>query len=154
VHQIAKYAAKAGLLFVTACGAGAIGLSLAGERFARLPASSDAAPKTVASIGPTTAQPRSPLLGSDPERLARVLAARKSWVEVVDAVNMRQGPSSADAVVKVQLAGTMLEVASREGKWVEVIEPETGETGWVFDAYVTPAAPAARRAEAAQKTIR
>ena len=48
----------------------------------------------------------------------------------------------------------MLEVASRDGKWVEVIEPETGETGWVFDAYVTPATPAARRAEAAQKTIR
>ena len=82
------------------------------------------------------------------------MTSRRNWVEVVDAVNMRLGPSSANAVIKVQLAGTKLEVASREGKWVEVIEPATGGTGWVFDDYLKPVAPASRRAEAAETTIR
>ena len=88
------------------------------------------------------------------QQIAQEAEERQSWVEVVDAVNMRQGPSSANAVIRVQLAGTKLRVESREGQWVEVSEPDSGETDWVFDAYVKSIAPASRRAEAAETTIR
>jgi Bacterial SH3 domain len=155
VHPIAKYAAISGLLFVAACGVCAAGFSVAGERFARAPSS---APHDLeaaaASVRAAEAQPQSGLLGSDPERLAKEAAARRGWVEVVEAVNMRQGPSSANAVIKVQLAGTKLKVASREGKWVEVIDPETDVTGWVFHRHVKTLASASRRAEAAGTTVR
>ncbi|MGK2921168.1 MAG: SH3 domain-containing protein [Methyloceanibacter sp.] len=154
MHPIAKYAAVSGLLLVTACGVCVLGFSLAGERFATVPSPSASETETIASVRATKARPQSTLLGSDPQRVAREAAARQSWVEVVDAVNMRQGPSSANAVIRVQLAGTKLRVASREGKWVEVFEPDTAETGWVFDAYVKRIAPVSRRAEAAETTIR
>ncbi len=149
---MAKYTAVSGLLLVTACGVCVLGLSLAGESFAPGPSPSASETETIASVRATKARPQSALLGSDPQRVAREAAARQSWV--VDAVNMRQGPSSANAVIRVQLAGTKLRVESREGKWVEVSEPDSGETGWVFDAYVKRIAPGSRRAEAAETTIR
>jgi len=154
VHPIAKYSAVSGLLLVTACGVCLLGFSLAGESFAPVPSPSASETETIASVRATEARPQSALLGSDPQRVAQEAEERQSWVEVVDAVNMRQGPSSANAVIRVQLAGTQLRVESRDGQWVEVSEPDSGETGWVFDAYVKSIAPASRRAEAAETTIR
>lgn len=154
MHHTAKYAAFSALLFVTACGVCALGFAVAGENFARAPGPGTQAAETMETARTTFARPQSALLGSNPERVAHEAAARQRWVEVVDAVNMRQGPSSANAVIKVQLAGTKLQVASREGKWVEVIEPDTGGTGWVFDQFLKPIAPASRRAEAGETTIR
>ena len=154
MHHTAKYAAFSSLLFVAACGASAFGLSVAGNFFAPQASSERPVAQTAEMARTTQSRPQSALLGSDPERVARDSAARQDWVEVVDSVNMRQGPSSANAVIKVQLAGTKLRVASRDGKWVEVVEPKTGGTGWVFDDYVKPVAPASRRAEAAETAIR
>lgn len=152
MHHTTKYAAVVGLLFVGACGVLALGLVVAGERFA-LSAPPDKPVAEMAALDrPGPSRPQSALLGQNPERVARELAARRSWVEVVDAVNMRQGPSSANAVIKVQLAGTKLRVASRDGSWIEVVEPETGGTGWVFEDYVKPLTPASRRVEAGETT--
>lgn len=154
MHTRTKYLVLSGLLLVSAGAVCALGFSLAGEQFVRAPSPPASEAGTVASVRATEVQPRSALLGSDPERVAREVEARQGWVEVVHAVNMRQGPSSANAVIKVQRAGTKLRVASREGLWVEVIEPETGGTGWVFDRHVRPVAPAVRRVEAAETTVR
>ena len=141
MNHTAKYAAVTGLLFAGVCGLLALGFSVAGEGFARNPSAAAPVVETDALKRSPDAHPSSPLLGADPERVARELEARRSWVEVVDAVNMRQGPSSANAVIKVQLAGTKLQVSSREGSWVEVVEPETGGTGWVFEAMSYPSPP-------------
>lgn len=153
MHHNTKYAVAAGVLFVAASGVCVLGLAVAGDRFAT-PRSIASTIETAAVERSARSRPKSVLLGQDPERVARQVAERRSWVEVVDSVNMRQGPSSANAVIKVQLAGTRLRVASRDGKWVEVVEPETGGTGWVFENYVRPLAPASRRAEAGETTIR
>lgn len=97
--------------------------------------------------------PTSPLLGRVPEE--PVLSADDDsqrqrrddeWVEVTDAVNMRSGDSSSDPVIKVQLEGERLRVASRNGDWVEVVEPETELTGWVYERYVKPVQPESKQA--------
>lgn len=62
--------------------------------------------------------------------------AHQEWVEVIDAVNMRSGPSSADPVLRVQMAGARLQIASRDGRWVKVVEPDTRQSGWVFERHV------------------
>jgi uncharacterized protein YgiM (DUF1202 family) len=152
VNHTAKYLGLSGLFFGTACAVCAVGLSVAGEQFVRAPSADNTVTEKV--VRASSAEPRSSLLGSNPERVVREVTSRRKLVEVVDAVNMRTGPSSDDAVIKVQLAGTKLEVASRDGKWVEVVEPATGGTGWVFDAYVKPVASSSRRAEASERTIR
>ena len=69
------------------------------------------------------------------------------WVEVTDAVNMRSGPSSANPVFQVQLKGAHLRVASRNGKWIEVIDPNTGRDGWVYERFVKPIKPTSRQAD-------
>jgi len=86
--------------------------------------------------------PTSPLLGRAQEELVAIAAAddqrqrEGEWVEVTDAVNMRSGGSSSDPVIKVQIEGKRLRVASRDGGWVEVVEPETEVIGWVYERYV------------------
>jgi SH3-like domain-containing protein len=77
----------------------------------------------------------------------------KEWVEVIDAVNMRSGPSSAKPVLRVQMAGARLQVASRDGRWVEVVEPDTGQRGWVFERHVKLVEASSRRAAIAGTEI-
>lgn len=149
-----RYAALSAFLFLLACGACALGFTVAGDYFSRPAAEQEIARRTASLPSGAGSPPESPLLGADPDLIARDVTPRHHVVEVVDAVNMRQGPSSANAVIKVQIAGTTLQVASRQGKWVEVIEPETGGTGWVYGDYVKPVPPVSRRAEAADKMIR
>ena len=48
-------------------------------------------------------------------------------------------------VIKVQLEGERLRVASRHGGWVEVVEPETELTGWVYEQYVIPIEPESKQ---------
>ena len=78
----------------------------------------------------------------------------KEWVEVSDAVNMRSGPSRANPVLKVQPEGARLQIASRDGRWIELVEPNAGQRGWVFDRHVKPADTISRRAAIAGADIR
>ena len=77
----------------------------------------------------------SPLGGQDAE-----------WVEVVNAVNMRSGGSSSDPVIKVQPAGKRLQVASRKGDWVKVLEAETKAIGWVYGSFLKRIDPESQQA--------
>lgn len=88
------------------------------------------------------------------ETLLSEMEEDKVWVEVIDAVNMRSGPSNANPVLMVQLEGSRLQVASRDGRWVEVVEPNTGQRGWVFERHVKPVDSSPRRAAIAGAEIR
>jgi uncharacterized protein YgiM (DUF1202 family) len=63
-------------------------------------------------------------------------ARHQEWVEVTSAVNMRQGPSSSYSVLTVQPQGQYLPVTDRDGNWLQILDPETEEEGWVFSRYV------------------
>ena len=78
----------------------------------------------------------------------------KDWVEVSNSVNMRSGPSSANPVLKVQPEGARLQIASRDGRWIELVEPNTGQRGWVFDRHVKPADTISHRAAISGADIR
>jgi uncharacterized protein YraI len=67
------------------------------------------------------------------------------WVTVVDAVNMRSNASSAALVLKVQSKGVRLRVLSRDGNWINVVEPGTSLQGWVYTKYVQSAEPDSRQ---------
>jgi uncharacterized protein YgiM (DUF1202 family) len=94
-----------------------------------------------------------PLLGSKPEDIAQSSTEARDrnvdWVQVVDAVNMRSGASSAGSVIKVQPEGTRLRVVSRDGNWIQVVEPESELQGWVYETYVRSVAPTPQRARVA-----
>jgi uncharacterized protein YgiM (DUF1202 family) len=69
------------------------------------------------------------------------------WVEVTDAVNMRSGPSSANPVLQMHREGAHLRVASRKGKWIEVVDPNTSREGWVYEKFLRPIKPTSRQAD-------
>jgi hypothetical protein len=48
----------------------------------------------------------------------KVADRNRDWVEVVDAVNMRSGVSSSNALIKVHLEGAQLRVVARDGNWI------------------------------------
>lgn len=157
MHQSAKYAAVSSVFAAVACGVVALGFSIAGHTFAG--SAQQAETKVSAAARSTPDEPvklTSALLGSEPVALADKPGTKRGgdWVKVVDAVNMRAGPSSSNPVMKVQLTGAKLRVASRQDGWVKVVEPDTGKKGWVYGKYVTAIEPISRRAEIEETAIR
>ena len=63
-------------------------------------------------------------------------AGKEEWVALSSYANLRKEPSSNAETLKVAEKGTKLIVASRKGNWVQVTDPSTAETGWVYSRYV------------------
>jgi uncharacterized protein YgiM (DUF1202 family) len=84
---------------------------------------------------------------NDGNALTRLIAATGlgtggEWVEVAGAVNVRQSPSATGETLRVAQKGAKLRVMSREGNWVQVSDPTTSETGWIYARFVeTSSAP-------------
>jgi uncharacterized protein YgiM (DUF1202 family) len=157
MNVITRYAAVSAILLGASGAVGALGFAAASDLFAPSSPQRAVAASSAETNGQTGERPTSSLLGAKPQHVAEggIDANQKGlWVEVVDAVNMRKGPSSANAVIKVQLAGARLRVASRDGVWVEVVEPKTGDTGWVFGKFVKHIDSISRRADAGETAIR
>jgi hypothetical protein len=99
------------------------------------PAPSSAAPESGTEAAPE---------GNALTRLiaATGLGAGGEWVEVAGAVNVRESPSASGQTLRVAQKGAKLRVMSREGNWVQVSDPNTSETGWIYARFVeTSSAP-------------
>jgi hypothetical protein len=62
-----------------------------------------------------------------------------SWIRPSAYVNLRQGPSSSAAVVSVVAKGTKLRVLGRKRGWVQVTNPATSDSGWIYSGNVSAA---------------
>lgn len=88
-----------------------------------------------------------PSTSTDGNALTRLIAATGlgtggEWVEVAGDVNVRGSPSSTGQTLRVAPKGAKLRVMSREGNWVQVTDPATSQTGWIYARFVeTSAAP-------------
>jgi hypothetical protein len=60
------------------------------------------------------------------------------WVEIVSAVDMHAGPKQSSATVKVVEKGVKLRVAGRDKKWVQVTDPNTLASGWIYSRFLKP----------------
>jgi uncharacterized protein YraI len=59
------------------------------------------------------------------------------WAEVISAVNLRAGPSAGERRLQTYQPGTMLRIISSESGWVQVFNPETSESGWIYSEYLS-----------------
>jgi hypothetical protein len=59
-----------------------------------------------------------------------------TWIKPSEYVNLRNGPSSSSTVIGVVPEGTKLKVIRRKRRWVQVTNPDTAETGWIYGRYV------------------
>jgi SH3 domain-containing protein len=62
-----------------------------------------------------------------------------SWIKSSAHVNLRKAPSSSASVVSVVAKGTKLRVVSRKRGWVQVTNPATSESGWIYSGNVATA---------------
>jgi hypothetical protein len=59
-----------------------------------------------------------------------------TWIKPSEYLNLRDGPSSSSKIIGVAPEGTKLKVIGRKRRWVQVTNPDTAETGWVYGRYV------------------
>jgi uncharacterized protein YgiM (DUF1202 family) len=58
-----------------------------------------------------------------------------NWVRPSAYVNLRDGPSSTARVVSVVAKGAKLRVVTRKRGWVQVADPATSQTGWIYSGH-------------------
>jgi hypothetical protein len=61
------------------------------------------------------------------------------WVEIASPVDMHTGPKQSSETVKVMAKGAKLRVAGRDNKWVQVTDPNTLASGWIYSRFLEPA---------------
>src|SRR5262249_43373091 len=55
-----------------------------------------------------------------------------SWIEPSTFVNLREGPSPSSRAISVVAKGAKLRVTTRKKRWVQVTDPATSESGWIY----------------------
>jgi Bacterial SH3 domain len=94
------------------------------------------APKPAdATVVPAASTPK-PAVASDPSRTG---AIAPEWVEISSPVNMRSGPTPQAEAIRIAEPGKRYQATARQGSWVQVTDPTTSETGWVYARYVATA---------------
>lgn len=63
------------------------------------------------------------------------------WVRVTLAARLHSEASVSSPTVRFYQPGTALQVVSRENGWVQVTDPTSQESGWVFEQYLLPSDP-------------
>jgi SH3 domain-containing protein len=53
-------------------------------------------------------------------------------------VNLRQAPSPSAKVIRVVAKGTKLRVVARKGRWMQVTDPATSASGWIYTGNANP----------------
>jgi hypothetical protein len=61
-----------------------------------------------------------------------------NWVKSSAFVNLRKGPTSSASVVGVVAKVAKLRIVGRKRGWVEVANPATSQTGWIYARNVNP----------------
>ena len=80
------------------------------------------------ALGPAPAEPKAPA----------------EWMVTKAAVDMHAKATKSSETVKVASKGLKLRVVARDKKWIQVTDPKTSTTGWIYNRFLTPAETTAR----------
>ncbi|HZP10016.1 SH3 domain-containing protein, partial [Methyloceanibacter sp.] len=70
--------------------------------------------------------------------------AQEEWMVTKAPVDMHAKAGQSSETVKVADKGVKLKVVARDKNWVQVTDPKTSITGWIYNRFLTPAAPVAQ----------
>ena len=79
-------------------------------------------------LGPATAEPQ----------------AQPEWMVTKAAVDIHAKAEQGSETVKVVDKGLKVRVTARDKNWVQVTDPATSTTGWIYNRFLTPAEPVAQ----------
>jgi hypothetical protein len=95
------------------------------------------APSAVTTDYPSSMSELVPLPTRRPARSAND-DGPANWVRPSAYVNLRDGPSSTARVVSVVAKGAKLRIVARKRGWVQVADPATSQSGWIYSSNVEP----------------
>jgi hypothetical protein len=75
-----------------------------------------------------------PVVPADPTS-----SGKEEWVELSGYVNVRKSPAQTAETLRIAQKGEKLRVDDRKGNWVQVTDPATNETGWVYSRFIETA---------------
>jgi Bacterial SH3 domain len=104
-------------------------------------ASADSAPASSAVTAAVAPAPAVPATAS-PD--AAPVPGKEEWVALSGYANVRAAPSSTAETLRIAEKGAKLRVTGRKGNWVQVTDPATSETGWVYSRFIETAQSPAR----------
>ena len=70
--------------------------------------------------------------------------APAEWMQTKAAVDMHAKAQQSSETVKVADKGVKLRVTARDKNWVQVTDPTSATTGWIYNRFLTPAEPPAQ----------
>jgi len=76
---------------------------------------------------------------STPAQSASTTYPTGEWTKVALAARVHSDASVSSPIISFYQAGTALQVLDRQNGWVQVADPTSGESGWVFEQYLAPA---------------
>jgi hypothetical protein len=95
----------------------------------------ESAAENTAAPADASAESQPPL----PDRRPALPDQSGEWVKPSAYVNLRGGPASTTAVVGVVAKGAKLRVLARKRGWVQVSDPATSRSGWIYSGNVQAA---------------
>jgi uncharacterized protein YgiM (DUF1202 family) len=70
--------------------------------------------------------------------------APAEWMETKTAVDMHAKAQQSSETVKVAEGGVKMRVTARDKNWVQVTDPKTSTTGWIYNRFLQPTEPPAQ----------
>jgi uncharacterized protein YgiM (DUF1202 family) len=70
--------------------------------------------------------------------------ATAEWMETKTAVDMHVKAQQSSETVKVAEKGLKVRVTARDKNWVQVTDPASSTTGWIYNRFLQPAKPPAQ----------
>jgi SH3-like domain-containing protein len=67
-------------------------------------------------------------------------ASKDEFVTITSAVSVRNGPSASAEVIGRAHAGARARVASHDSGWAQIVDPASGNTGWIDSSVLVPSA--------------
>lgn len=61
-------------------------------------------------------------------------------LKVNSAANIRSGPSAGAEIIGIAYAGAEVQLVSRDFGWVQIIDPWSSRTGWIYSKFLAPLA--------------
>jgi hypothetical protein len=71
--------------------------------------------------------------------------APAEWMETKTAVDMHAKSQQSSETVKIAEGGTKLRVTARDKNWVQVTDPASSTTGWIYNRFLQPTEPPAEK---------
>jgi SH3-like domain-containing protein len=69
------------------------------------------------------------------------------FVKVTAPTSVRKGPSASSPIIGIAHTSAEAQVVSRDGDWVQIIDPDSKKTGWIQQSFLAPqTAPSSRPA--------